>query len=110
MPMQQNMSDVFYKELIILDEFNNHFDTAGLSPEEKLALLKELEEMLHAKTLDFILEELPPEHHEEFMILLSETPQDLSHWDYLHGKVPGLKDKIAVRLLEFKRDLLSELL
>lgn len=103
------MSDVFYKELIILDEFNSHFDAVDLSPEEKLTLLKELEETLHAKTLDFILEELPVEHHEEFMILLSNAPEDTLHWKFLHAKSPDLKDRVTQKLKQFKADLLHEL-
>lgn len=100
---------VFYSSLIILEEFDLHLRAQSLAEHEVLSLLNDLEETLHARALDFILEELPTEHHEEFLILFSQNPADESHWDFLHAKSPSLRDRVVVKLNEFKTNLLAEL-
>jgi len=100
---------VFYRELINLDDFSTHLRERGFSDYELLQLITELEEVFHVKTLDFILEELPEEHHEEFLIIFAEDPLSASHWEFLHAKAPNLKDRVSQKLDKFKADLLDEL-
>lgn len=100
---------VFYSELIVLDDFEQHLRGSGLAEHEVVALLNDLAETLHTKTLDYILEELPTEHHEEFLVLFSDNPEDAAHWEFLHSKSPNLKERVAQKLEQFKKDLLSEL-
>jgi hypothetical protein len=100
---------VFYSELIILEEFNQHLRERGLAEHEVLSLLNDLAETFHTKTLDLILEELPVEHHEEFLVLFSDNPEDVAHWDFLHTKSPSLKERVVAKLNDFKANLLAEL-
>jgi len=103
------MSNVFFAEIIKLNDFESHFRSLSLQEAEMLSLLNDLRETLHAKTLNFILDELPYEHHETFMVVFSERPEDLSHWDFLHEKSPGIKEKVLQKVEEFKEELLNEL-
>lgn len=99
----------FFTELIMLEEFEKQLRQGNLAEEEVVSLLNDLSEILHTQALNMILEELPEEHHEEFLIVFSENPADAAHWDFLRSKVPGFRERLTNRLFKFKQDLLKEI-
>jgi|GEM_PF-2129624 len=103
------MSKPFFAEIIELSEFENHFQERAVSEEELLDLLREVEELLHAKTLDLILEELPEEYHGDFLGIFHLDQDNATHWVFLEERSPSIKDRVMVKLAEFKEYLLEEL-
>ncbi|MCX6784236.1 MAG: hypothetical protein NT141_04225 [candidate division WWE3 bacterium] len=100
---------VFFSEIIEYEEFILFFKGEKLAEIEITQVIAELEETLHAKTLEFILEELPQEHHEEFLTLFLGQPEDVSHWDRLILKKPDIKEKVTTKVHHFKKELLTDL-
>jgi hypothetical protein len=103
------MSKPFFAEIVTLAEFETHFQEREVSAEELLDLLREVEELLHAKTLDLILEELPEEHHGDFLGVFHQEQDNVSHWIFLEERSPSIKERVLAKLEEFKRYLLEEL-
>ena len=103
------MSKPFFAEIIELSEFETHFQEHEVSAEELLDLLREVEELLHAKTLDIILEELPEEHHGDFLGVFHQDQDNIAHWIFLEERSPSIKERVIAKLAEFKQYLLEEL-
>lgn len=104
-----SMSKVFFAEIITYEEFTVFLQGTKLPEVEISEVLAELEETLHAKTLEYILEELPSVHHEEFMTLFLSEPESPEHWDRLILKKPDIKEKVTHKIHHFKKELLEDL-
>ena len=103
------MSKPFFAEIVTLVEFESHFKEREVVEEELLDLLREAEELLHAKTLDLILEDLPEEHHGDFLGIFHQDQNNATHWVFLEERSPSIKDRVIAKLEEFKQYLLEEL-
>lgn len=88
------MSKIFYDHLIVFEDIDKEIKKAATSPEEKEELWQLVDEIVHHKVLQKILDTLPKENHEEFLGMFEETPYDNSLMDYLNQKVTGNIEEI----------------
>lgn len=105
------MSHLFYDHLIIIDDLEGITKDAETS-EEREELNRLVDEMIHHRVLGCILDQLPREHHEEFLEKFHAAPYDSSLVDYLQEKTPkevDIEKKIREEVAKLKKELLKDL-
>jgi len=104
------MSRIFYDELLVLDNLAIKLRGVVESREEMEELWAVIDDLVHHRVLEAILDELPREHHEEFLSILADKPHDEQNLVYLSRKIEGVEDKILGVVSELEKELLEELL
>lgn len=81
------MSKIFYDRLVIFEEVETEIDKVAQSKEERDELWGLVDETLHHKIFDTILNKLPTIHHQEFLEKFHRSPHDEALFDYLEEKI-----------------------
>lgn len=89
------MSILFYDHLIEWSKLEEVFDRLGLSKEDRLLYLEEIEKEMHAEIISVVLDHLSPQFHEEFIVSFEAAPHDPQHLHYLVSNgVPDIESAI----------------
>lgn len=70
------MSKLFFDHLIELKEIDKEIKKAAKTNEEREELWGLVDEIVHHKVMGCILDNLPREHHEEFLDMFHRSPHD----------------------------------
>jgi hypothetical protein len=104
------MSKLFYDHLIQLDQIDLVIKQSVSSKEEQEELWQLVEDMIHHKVMHIILDELPREHHNEFLEEFTKAPHDEIHIHYLKDKTgKDIEEIIQKELQQLEEETLSEL-
>lgn len=93
-----------------LSKIENLIKNSALSQEEKEELWKIVDEIIHHRIMGCVLDNLPNEHHEEFLTKFEKKYFDSEAINYLEEKC-GLEitDKMKSTLSEVEEEILSEI-
>ena len=83
------MSKLFYDHLIILGDVEAHIKGIVETEEERHELWQIVDEIIHHRMLEFLLDQLDHKHHDEFLNRFHECPHDHEHINYLNEKIEG---------------------
>lgn len=101
------MSKLFYDHLIVLEDLEKEIKRVSQNQEEKEELWKIVDETIHHKALGCIFENLPKEHHQEFLEKFHTKPYDETLMDYLKGKIgENFEELLRQELGNFAYELL----
>jgi hypothetical protein len=104
------MPKLFYDHLIQLDQIDLVIKQSVSSREEQEELWQLVEDMVHHKIIHIILDELPREHHNEFLEEFTKAPHDEIHIHYLKDKTGKDIEKIIVdEMQRLEEETLNEL-
>lgn len=104
------MAHLFYDHLVEWKKLDDVLLSLELDKEERMTLLELAEESIHTEVLILIFEELPREHHEEFLLAFHAAPHDVMHVMYLRGKgIDDIEHRIHLRALEIIEDLIESI-
>lgn len=104
------MSNLFYDHLLPLDEIKTNIDEVAESREEKEELWKIVDEIVHHKVMGCVLDELPSEHHEDFMQKFHKAPYDQELIKYLQERTKNdIVALITATTQKFVEDIKSEI-
>ncbi|MBI3397265.1 hypothetical protein HY045_02200 [Candidatus Woesebacteria bacterium] len=104
------MSKLFYDHLLVLDDLEKQINKITDSKEEREELWGLVDEVVHHKVLGCIMDNLPKEHHQEFLSLFEKTPYDESLIDYLKAKTnKNIEELIKTEIGELAYEVLSEI-
>ncbi|OGM30110.1 hypothetical protein A2801_03865 [Candidatus Woesebacteria bacterium RIFCSPHIGHO2_01_FULL_41_10] len=81
------MSRLFYDHLLDLDELETRVKVITKDREEQNEIFRLIDEIVHHRVVGCILNHLPEEHHEKFLVHLSERPHDKQILDFLRDKI-----------------------
>ncbi len=82
------MSKLFFDHLLSLDSLDKEIKKIAKTTEEREELWLLVDEIIHHKVMDVILDKLPHHHHEEFLEMVHRSPHDQEFlFDYLKGKI-----------------------
>ncbi len=101
------MSTLFFDHLIVLNSLDKKIKKHSGSNEEMQELWMYVEELIHHKVMGCCLENLPDEHHGEFLEIFHKRPYDKEIINYLNSRIG--KDVEKLIKLEIKK-LSKELL
>jgi len=104
------MSKVYYDYLIVLDDVDKYIKDVAETEGERHELWQIVDEIVHHKVLECVLDNLPKEYHEEFLNKFEEAPHDLSLMDYLKEKISdNIEELIKQEIGGLATELLEEL-
>jgi len=78
---------LFYDHLIVLGDLEIHIKNAVEIEEERHELWEIIDEIIHHRILEALLDRLPNEHHDEFLHKFHESPHDEGLIEYLTEKI-----------------------
>ena len=104
------MSKIWYDHLIILEEVDVELGKLDLEHEEKEELQHLIEEMVHHRVLDRVLQVLPREHHENFLQEFKKRPHDVALIHYIDERIDeSVERHIQEEIGKLKEEILADL-
>lgn len=101
---------LFYDHLINRSTLLALIDREAKTKKERESLLRSLDELLHHAVLDVIFYHLDEKHHEEFLLMLHETPQSQELLIYLREKAhPQIEEKMREEVEKLSKKILGDL-
>lgn len=73
----------FYHQWIRTERIYTHIQKIGLGEKEEKEAWSLIEETIHTRAIDAVLDKLPSEKHEEFLEKFRQKPDDTALFDYL---------------------------
>ena len=103
------MSKLYYDHLVILEEVEAEINKTARTLEEKEELWKIIDEILHHRVMEKVLDKLPRAHHEELLDKFHRAPHDESLIDYLTQMIgENVEELIRQEIGELAYELLQE--
>lgn len=107
------MSKIFYDHLIAFDDVAAEIKGIVETQEEKEELWEIVDGIVHNKVLEYLLDMLPGEHHDDFLDKFHRAPHDESLIDYLKEKANEnidelLKEEIGGLAYEILKEIKSK--
>ncbi len=104
------MSKVFYDHLIVLDDVENEIKAVSTTEEERHELWHIVDEIVHQRMLELILDCLHHDHHDDFLHRFYSAPHDQDHIHYLNDKIEGeIEEMIKKEVKKLKKEILKEI-
>jgi hypothetical protein len=104
------MSKIFYDHLLVLNEVEGAIRLNVSSLEEKEELWQIIDELIHHRVMAIILENLPREHHEEFLEKFTLAPYDQKLIVYLNDKsAKKIEDLIRKEAKKIESEIIKEI-
>lgn len=105
------MSKVFYDRLVELKEIDKEIKKVAKTSEEREELWALVDEIVHHKVMGCILDNLPREHHEEFLEMFHTNPHDEEFlFGYLRKKIgKNIESLIQEEIGGLASELLEEI-
>ncbi len=97
------MSKLFFDHLLSLDKLDSEIKKIAKTQEEREELWLLVDEIIHHKVFEVILDKLPRDNHEEFLEMFHKAPHDEN---FLFGY---LKQKIGNNIEEILREELGNI-
>jgi len=96
--------DHFYHQFIDVADVEETISTLSIDEDEKDELLAIFYKTLHLEVVNFVLEELPVEHHQSFLYYLDHKPQDRGLMVFLRRSIEDLEDRLQSLATQLKHD------
>ena len=104
------MSKLFYDHLIVLEEVEAEIKKNAETPEEKEELWGLVDEIIHHRVMEKVLDKLPRVHHEDFLTRFHQAPHDDGLMGYLTQKIgENVEELIRQEIGELAYELLQDL-
>lgn len=87
-----------------VDDLHAELENMEMSDEEKIHILKLIDESIHHTILDAILSELSEEDKKEFLKHLDSDDHD-KIWEFVNEKIDNIEDKIKKAAQDIKEEL-----
>ncbi len=101
------MSMLFFDHLVVINGLDKKIKKLSSSNDEMQELWKYVEELIHHRVLDCCLDNLPEEHHSEFLDKFHKAPHDIGLLDYLNQKIGKDVEKlIKIEIKKLRKELL----
>ena len=104
------MAKLYYDHLIIFEEVDVELGKLDLEHEEKEELHHLIEEMVHHRVMDRVLQVLPRQHHENFMHEFKKRPHDTALIHYINERIDeSVERHIQEEMEKLKEEILEDL-
>jgi len=104
------MSKLFFDKLIVLEKVEVRINEIAESREEKEELWHIIDDMVHHRVMDVILEKLPIKYHDKFLRKYKKAPYDENIFKFLSAKVEdNIEEIIKAEIGTLAFDILEDL-
>lgn len=102
------MSKLFYDDYIELEEIEVQIKNISTSPEEREELWNLIDELVHHRVLENILDNLPRDYHEDFLERFNKSPHSQDLLGYLNERIEGgIEEIIRKDMVNFQSEILE---
>lgn len=98
------MKKHFFDHLVEVEDLHSELENLQMSDDEKIHILKLIDESIHHTILDAILSELSDEDKKAFLMHLDSDDHD-KIWDFVNEKIENIEDKIKKAAEDIKMEL-----
>ncbi|OGC50224.1 hypothetical protein A2716_03375 [candidate division WWE3 bacterium RIFCSPHIGHO2_01_FULL_40_23] len=98
-----------FEEIANIEYLNLEFSKLEIEETELDHLNHLAKSIIHHKTLDLILDELPDDCREEFLVILSEDEDHQTVLDYLKKSIKDFEVKLIEKVKEIELELMAEI-
>jgi hypothetical protein len=104
------MSKLFFDHLLELKQIDKKIKEVSKTPEEREELWRIVDEIIHHKIMGCVLDNLPIEHHHEFLEIFHGNPHSQKIiFDYLKTKGLGnFEELLKGEIVAWEKDLIKE--
>lgn len=100
----------YYDHLIILEEVEIELKSLSVGKEERWEMEHMIEEIIHHKVMERVLNHLPRENHEEFLDRFTKKPYDPGLISYIDERIEeSIEKHIADEIGKLKKELLQDI-
>jgi hypothetical protein len=104
------MKAIFCEHWLEIEEVFTVVDEHELGEVESQELKELIEELFHQQTLSLILEHLPQDCHQPFLVLFQAAPFDQSLIDFVKGQIKiDIEAEIKKQAQKIKAEILAEI-
>ena len=104
------MTEPFYKNLVALEKIEKLIKSSAMSADEKEELWKIIDEIVHHRIMGCVLDNLPREHHEEFLTKIKNESLDFELMEFLETKSQTkISDKIKEEIIVLEEEILKDI-
>jgi hypothetical protein len=101
---------MYFDHILVLDELEEHIHAVAETPEEKEELWQLVDELVQNEIMGCVLDNLPKEHHDEFLEKFHEAPHSHELIIYINERIDGdieviLKDKVQTLNTEIVEEI-----
>lgn len=109
--MKKNITKpkAFYHSVIDVQKIHAHLEKVELKKDEHLQVWDLIEETIHIRILDTILEKLPEKKHEEFLEKFHKNPQDKKLLLELESEIKDIKKHIHESYIQLEKETLEDI-
>lgn len=100
--------NVFYDHLINIHDLHIEFDKLDLSVPDRNELIRLADSSVHHEVFDLIMIELPQQHRQVFLELLSADPGDPVIMTLASRHIPSVEEKIKARVSKLVNEFTEE--
>lgn len=99
----------FYHQWIRIEKVYMEVKKVGLSEGEEKEIWDLLEETIHTRVLDAVLEKLPEVKHEEFLEKFRQKPDDTALLNYLRAEIDDIENHLDKTFQELETEILKDI-
>lgn len=99
----------FYHQWVKTERIYCHVQKAGLKKQEEEEIWSLIEETIHMRAIDAVLEKLPANKHEEFLEKFHREPDDLKLMAYLRHHIADVEKHLEATFSKLEREILKDL-
>lgn len=101
------MKKNFFSHLITTEDLESELKNLDMTNDEKIHVMKLIDESVHHTILDAILSELSEQDKKEFLKHLDSDDHD-SIWEFVNDKIDNIEDKIKKAAHDIKSELYQD--
>ena len=94
---------------LMTEKIHLHIKKAGLAAPQEKEVYSLIEETIHIRILDAVLEKLPADKHEEFLEKFHREPDDLKLMAYLRHHIADVEKHLKATFSKLEREILKDL-
>lgn len=98
------MKKHFFNHLVKAEDLHEELEKLEMSTDEKIHIMKLIDESIHHTILDTILSELSDDDKKAFLSHLDSEDHD-QIWEFVNGKIENIEDKIKRAAEDIKSEL-----
>lgn len=102
------MNKHFFSHLLEVDDLHAELENLEMTDEEKIHVIKLIDESIHHTILDAILSELSEDDKKAFLSHLDSDNHD-KIWEFVNNKIDNIEDKIKKAAEDIKKELHHDL-
>lgn len=108
--MKRKFAKPFYHQWIKTERIYCHVQKAGLKKQEEEEIWTLIEETIHTRAIDAVLEKLPMEKHEEFLEKFRQKPDDSALFDYLREHAKDIDNHFKKVFQSLEEEIIKDII